>query len=284
VSFVPSWFTPFSLPDYPPAGYPRGNGAACLPGWVSDTVMDFDSLYSYLPVAQVAFTVWMLVDAYRRQAEAFWYWVILLVQPFGAWVYFFAVKIHDFRGLKGFSFQRRPSVGELRYRAEQTPTLTNHLALAQRLIEGHLHAEARPHLEKALALEPDHCQVLYSLAVCASKGGNAAAAVPLLERVLARDRCWSDYAAWRLLVEVRSELGDGAGALSACRDLARLAPTLQHRCLLAQHLLEGGLDDEADRLLQQALEDYHFAPGPARRRNRRWASEARRLQKQVYSR
>jgi hypothetical protein len=44
--------------------------------------------------ASYAFAVWMFVDAYRRGASQFWYPVIML--PFGAWIYFFAVKIDDF--------------------------------------------------------------------------------------------------------------------------------------------------------------------------------------------
>src|SRR3954447_24282 len=97
--------------------------------------------YPFLSAVQTAFMIWMLVDAYRRHAESFWFWVILFLPGLGAWVYFFAIKIHDFhRGeAGGFSlgalFQRPPSLEELRYRAEQMPTLVNHLTLAQRLIE-----------------------------------------------------------------------------------------------------------------------------------------------------
>ena len=43
-----------------------------------------------------AFSVWMLVDAFKRGAEHYWYLIIFF--PFGEWVYFFLVKIHDFEG------------------------------------------------------------------------------------------------------------------------------------------------------------------------------------------
>ena len=35
----------------------------------------------------------------------------------------------------------------------------------------------------------------------------------------------------------------------------------------------------ARELLERSLRDHEYAPGPIRRRNSRWASEARRLQK-----
>jgi tetratricopeptide (TPR) repeat protein len=158
--------------------------------------------------------------------------------------------------------------------------LANHLALAQRLIEQKDYAGALPHLEKAHPMEPEHSQVMYSLAVCYKELGQPDKGMPLLQRIISRDRTWSDYAAWRTLVETHEEKGNKESALKTCRDLVKLAPSLRHRCLLAEHLLTTGQGDEARQLLDQALLDHYYAPGPLRRRNRHWASEARRLQKQ----
>jgi hypothetical protein len=44
-----------------------------------------------------AFSLWMLIDAYRRNADQFWYVIILV--PLGEWAYFFLVKIRDYEGL-----------------------------------------------------------------------------------------------------------------------------------------------------------------------------------------
>ncbi len=239
-------------------------------------------LYPILSLAQAGMTIWMFVDAYRRQADSFWLWVILLVQPIGAWVYFFAVKLGDFRlPVGGNLFQRRPALDELRYRAEHVPTLSNSMALAERLIELEEFEEALPHLNSALKREPDHCQVLYLLALCYTELGQSDRATPLLEKINARDRCWSDYSAWRLLVEARDQLNDRPGALSACRELVRLSPTLRHKCLLAEHLFQEGMLHEARDLLERALEDYRYLPSNFRWRNRRWAGEARQMCKQL---
>jgi hypothetical protein len=241
--------------------------------------------WQLLYLAQAGFTIWMLIDAGRRHTEVYWFWIVLVAQPVGPWIYFFLVKWHDFHLFSGWpALQQRVSLDELRYQADHVPTLANHLALAERLLERKAYAEALPHLEAARALEPEHCQVLYGLAVCAKEQGQPAQALPLLEQILARDRRWSDYAAWRMLITVRSQTGDPSGALSKARDLARLSPTLQHQCLLAERLLDEKMPEEAETVLVQALETHRFAPTPSRRRNRRWASQARSLLKRVAAR
>ena len=245
--------------------------------------MEYVYSHPYLSLIQMAFTIWMLVDAYRRRAENFWYYVILLGQAVGALVYFFAVLLPELRRrARGQPwFQRRETIAELQYRVNETPTLANHLALARRLMEKGRHAEAEPHLTAALKREPDHATALHCLATCHLTAGRPAEAVPLLERVIARDARWSDYAAWHTLVEAKSAAGDSAGAVDRCRDLVRLAPTMHHHCLLAEQLVACDRPDEARGLLDKCLQDHAYAPAPARRRDRRWAGEAKRLQKQV---
>jgi hypothetical protein len=245
-----------------------------------ELVYEFLRVHPYLSLLQTAFTIWMLVDGYRRGADSFWFWVVLIFQPIGPWVYFFAVKFQDFRAPQSWTQWRSgPSLAELRYRAEHIPTLTNHLALAQRLIERQEYEEAVPHLEAAMKTEPDHGQVLYLLALCHTRQGHPSQALPLLERLLERDPRWSNYQGLHLLIEAREGCGDHAGALYGCRELVRLAPTLQHQCVLAERLFAQGQDQEAQDLLDRALRDHSFAPGPIRWRNRRWARQARRLQK-----
>ncbi len=245
--------------------------------------------YAVFAVLQGALTVWLLLDCRNRGQDQTWFWVILWFQPFGAWAYFVVVKLGDFRGRQAFQggswlaslFERRASLDELRYQAEHVPTLTNQFALAQRLMEQGAHEEAIPFLEAGLKTEPDHGQLLYSLALSRVRLGHADQAIPSLERLVARDPRWHNYDAWRLLIEARAARGDGPGALEGCRELRRLAPTLENHCLLGEHLLAQGRAEEARLLLERSLRDHDFAPGPIRRRNRPWASQARRLLKSI---
>jgi hypothetical protein len=242
--------------------------------------------YQAIWFLQLAFMVWMLVDAYRRQADYYWYLIIIFVPGVGAWVYFFLVKFPEFRGrLPDLPFLRhRPSLKELRYRANQTPTLTNRLALAERLIEEHEYAEAVPHLEAVLAQESGLAPALYSLAISRRGTGQPDQAVTLLEKIVARDGSWSNYAAWHMLIDVHAEMGNGAKAVTACQEMVRVAPTLRHQCLLAERLIAEGQNEEAARVLERSLEEYQFAPGFIRRRNTRWARQARQLQRQALAR
>jgi hypothetical protein len=245
-------------------------------------LFDLFAMHPYLSVLQTGFMVWMLIDAYRRPAEPFWYYVIFFVPVIGAWAYFFVVKGPDFKRFDtGNLFKRRVSLEELRYHAEHTPTLANHVALAQQLMKGHEYQEAAGYLEGALKREPDHATALHSLAVCHIEEGRYDQAVPLLERILVIDAHWSHYAAWHQLIEVKAAAGDLEGALTTARDLVKRAPSLQHHCLLAERLLDAGETEEAAQLLEQSLQDYAYAPPGVRRINRRWASQASRLQKQL---
>ncbi len=241
---------------------------------------------SPLFLVQAAFTVWMLVDANRRGVESQWFWMILIFQPFGAWAYFFTHKVKDFQG--GHSqrpgwltilFNRRPSLQELRYRAEQTPTVANRFELGERLVEVGECAEAAPHLEAMLAREPEHCEALFLLAQARRGLGQPELAMPLLEKLVAKQPNWRDYEAFRTLVTVCDDAGESVAALVHCRELARVAPRLEHRCLLAEHLMDTDARDEARRVVEQGLADYHFTSGPARRRDGRWVSRAKQLLK-----
>jgi hypothetical protein len=239
---------------------------------------------SPLFILQAALTIWMIVDASRRRVESYWYWLILALQPFGAWAYFFAYKVQDFRGGSGRLtglFQRPTSLDELQHRVDQAPTITNRLELAERLVDKGVFTEAVPHLEAILAREPDHARALFLLAQVRRGQGKPAESVPLLQKIVARHPGWEEYAAWYLLIDCCREAGDAAGAVDRCRELNKLAVSLEHTCLLAEHLLAAGDAAEAKAVVERALGEYRYATGFSRRRDRRWVGRARQLLKRA---
>jgi hypothetical protein len=243
----------------------------------------YEVLYFHpiVSVAGVVFMIWMAVDVYRRRSEQFWYWIIFFFPILGAGVYFFAVVAPQLRSGNFTWFQRKVSLEELRYRAEQTPTLANNLALGQGLIAKQAFAEAIPILEAAHKVEPEHGSVLYALAQCHTRQNQFDQAAAFLERIIKRDPRWSDYDAWRLLIETHLDAGHDEAALEKARDLVRVAPTLRHKCILGEILIDQSYKGEARNLLEQALEDHAYTPAPLRRHNRAWARQAGKLLRRI---
>jgi hypothetical protein len=235
-----------------------------------------------LSVLQMGFTIWMLVDAHRRGMEYYWFFLILIFQPFGAWAYFFLFKVKDFRDgheWLGNLLHRPPSLQELRHRFESQQTTASRLDLAQRLVELQEYAEAVPHLEAVLGREPEHCQALFALAECRRGLGHPEQAIEPLRKLIHRHSSWQDYRAWQELASVLKESGDAEGSVNTCRELARIAPSLQHKYLLAEQLVDTGATSEARKTLELALEDFRYLTGPSRRRDRRWVGRAKQLLK-----
>lgn len=229
---------------------------------------------------QLAFTIWMAVDAYHRRVDFFWYWIILLFQPIGPFIYFFAIKLPTLRiggSRSSMPRQRKLSLEELNYRVERAPTVANRLALAERLMDNGEHAQAIPYLEAILAIEPDYGIALHSLAECRLATGAADEAAGLLDRLIRKDYRWSNYRAWGTLITAHEARGQPAEALQTCREFEKRLPTLENKCLLAKHLVSNGNAEEAATLLDRALEDLHYATFRERLRNQRWAREARRI-------
>jgi hypothetical protein len=235
--------------------------------------------------AQMAFTIGMLVHAYRTGAEHLWFWVILFFQPFGAWAYFLVGFLRHFRMGQVASavptWQKKLSLEELRYRAERTPTVVNRMALAERLIEKGQHAEAIPLLEAVMAADDIYCQPKHDLAVCHLALDEPAKAIALLKELLKRDYRWSNYQAWRTLIDAHLAGHDPQEALKACRELTKMVPTLENKCRLAELLLDNDGQAEALDMLEHALEDHAYSPLGRRLQNWRWARLAQRLVKEA---
>ncbi len=262
-------------------GSPWLGGVPVIGMHVFDAFLGGEShLTQVVGLVQLACTVWMMVDAYHRGADMYWYWIIFLFQPVGPWVYLVAVKLRTLRRPRlrtARTGQRKLPLAHLQYLVQRAPTVANRLELAQRLMERGAHADAGPLLEAVLSVEPEYGTALHALAECRLATDRPDEAVAPLEKLLRRDPGWSDYRAWRTLLEVHRARGRPADALATCREYTRRSPTLENRCRLAEHLLENGNPKEAVQLLDDALSEYRFAPWNARWRNWRHARTAGQL-------
>lgn len=229
-----------------------------------------------LYLIQTAFTIWMMVDCFRRGGAAYWY--LIMWAPFGPLVYFLAVKIHDFdlrplRRLVGLD--RPPSTATLRYRLQETDSLANKLTLAQALVEAsEAPDEAAALFRDVLRRDPQDKRALHGLARAQLVQGERAGALETLDGLVARAPAFSDGEALRQRADLLWEEGRRDEAVGELERLVRQYGKLSFHVALAQRLIEAERAEQAKQLLDEALEGYRHAPRYIQRRDARARREA----------
>ncbi len=156
-----------------------------------DYLWYFVHVYPWLMVPWSLLTLWMFIEAHRRESESYWPWLVIFFQPLGVLLYFFfryLPSLNLFHRRNSFSnepfWQKKLSLEALRHRADRSPTVVNRLAYAQRLMAKGQHAEAIPQLEAALAMDENYCLAMHELALCHLAEQQPQRAVVLLQRLL----------------------------------------------------------------------------------------------------
>lgn len=231
-----------------------------------------------LGLLQLAFTVWMLVDAIKRGAP--WYWFLIILMPIGAVAYFFVVKIHDFTPAARRLLERPASLAALEHLAAQTPSIDNKIRLAQALHDRGKYERARDLFAEVLERAASDREALYGYGSCCLETGRRDAARDALERLVEAEFSFRDHRAVYDLGRIYWEDDRRDEAVELLQRAAR-GTLLEPRVRLARCLVEMGREDEARTLLADGLQEYRHSPGFVRRRDRYWASKARRLLRQI---
>jgi len=229
---------------------------------------------------QMAFTVWMLIDSVQRKAGSSWFWIIMIFQPVGAWVYFFTNKVYDLdhSPLKKF-FDRGPSLQQLRYNHKLNSCLHNKALLANELLNQAEYAEAMELYNESLKLDDEDNQALYGRGVCRLKSGFHKVAIQDLQQLVNVDKSYHDYNGWLFLAEAYWLDGQKSEAIKTLQKLIEINPRISHRTLLGNYLLQMERKTEAKDILSQALEDFDHAPVYIKKSYRKSAAEAKELLK-----
>lgn len=232
----------------------------------------------FLGLLQLAFSVWMLVDAIKRGAP--WYWFLVILMPIGAVAYFFAVKVQDFTPAAKRLLVRPASLASLEDLVEQTPSLDNKVRLAQALHDRRKFERARELFAEVLERAPGDKEALHGHALCCLETGRRDDARDALERLVEAEFSFRDNQAVYDLGRIYWE----DDRKDETVDLLRRAATgtlLEPRVRLVRYLLELDRKDEARTVLERAVLAYHRSPRFVRRRDRSWANRARRLLRQM---
>lgn len=263
----------------PPNPYPNDPYTYNAPSPVMDFIGEaFGLLY-------MIFWIWMLVDCLRKDPDRFiWFWVILIFQPIGAFIYFFIrwlpsnqFQLPEFA--KPFFHQRR--LNELETAALQIGNAYQFVRWGDALKEAGIHQKSLDAYLQALKKEPDNLQALW---------GAAQIEMQLKKYESAQSRC-------QKILDVDPEYKFGDVSLLHCKTICKLDSPEKSREYLVKHTrrwrqpeamfmlaeLEAEASDHqaARKTLQGMLLDINGSPRGIARKFVRWKSKARRLLKHL---
>lgn len=224
-----------------------------------------------------------IVHFIRRRPDMYWIFIILFLGPLGALVYIFIEVLPDV-GLLRRSFKvfpRRKRISVLETRVRDNPSAGNYEELGDLYMDDGRLQLARAAFDKAIATRADTLDPFYRRGVCALQLGDAAAALPDLERVVGTDADYDFHRAAGLLAHAYAQTGQKDKAEALFRQTT-IRSTLSETYLnFASMLASEGRKAEAREWAQKVLDKRPTMPDYLRRRERPWFRSAREMLKRL---
>ena len=224
-----------------------------------------------------------IVHFIRRRPDNYWFYVIIFLGPIGALVYLLVEAVPD-AGLARQSFKvfpRRKRIRQLEAIIQQNPSAGNYEELGDLYMDDGKLASAREAFDRAIAARSDTLDAFYRRGVCALQLGDAAAALPDLERVVAKEPNYDFYRAAGLLAHAYAQTGQKERAEALFRQVTAKSVASETYLNFADLLASEGHTDEAREWARKVLEKKPSMPGYLRRRERPWFRSANKLLKRL---
>lgn len=216
----------------------------------------------------------------RRRPDTYWIFIILFLGPLGALIYLLVEAAPDLSFLSQQSargFSRRKRIRELEALVRVNTAVGNFEELGDLYMdEGHL-PQARAAFDKAIAGGSTTIDPFYKRGACAVLMGDAAAAIPDLKRVVAKDPSWDFYRAEGLLAHAYALTGQKEKAEALFRDATKTSTMSETYLNFAELLASEGRAAEAREWARRLLDKAHGMPAYLRRRERPWFRKARKF-------
>jgi hypothetical protein len=224
-----------------------------------------------------------IIHFIRRRPDTWWLWVILFLGPVGALVYICAEAIPDAGLLRGTfqAFPRRQQIGRLEAAIRDNPSAANFEDLALLYMDDGKLAQAREAFDRAIGARSDTLDSFYRRGVCALLLGDETAALPDLERTVAKDPEYDFRRARGLLARAYALTGQTAKAEALFRDVTVTSTRSETYLHFAELLASEGRTAEAREWAQKVLAKKPNMPGYLRRRERPWFRAASALLKRL---
>jgi len=236
-------------------------------------------LSPYAVFFTLAFTIWMLVDAWKRRAAAHWY-VVIMVMPL---VYFVLVMLRDMRG----GMQRAslsPTNGSTNGSMFEGTAPPPDLNRADELEAKERYVEAEPIYRAVVAGDSANKRALHGLARCLAGLGKASDALPYFQQLLELDREYAGFGAALDYADALWAADQRSDAVELLEQLAKMTGRINHRLALGHYLAESGRTEHAIREVRSALEDATGPNAPFTEGHRRWVEMGREMLEELSSR
>jgi len=229
------------------------------------------------------FQVAAIVHFIRRRPDGWWLWVILFLGPVGAIVYLCAEAIPDAGLLRGTFqvFPRRKRIGQLEIAIRDNPSAANYEELGDLYLEDGKLAQAREAFDRAIGARSDTLDSFYRRGLCALLLGDAAGALPDLERTVAKEPDYDFRRAPGLLARAYALTEQAARAEALFRKVTELSTRSETYLHFAELLAAEGRVAEARAWAQKVLDKRPTMPAYLRRRERPWFRAANALLKRL---
>jgi hypothetical protein len=224
-----------------------------------------------------------IVHFIRRRPDTYWIFIILFLGPLGAIIYLAVEALPDI-GLLGQSFKvfpRRSRIRELERAIHDNPSAGNYEELGDLYMDDGRIAEARAAFDRAIAARADTLDPFYRRGVCALQLGDAAAALPDLERVVNKEADYDFQRAAGLLAHAYALTGQKEKAEQLFRKVTVTSTLSETYLNFAELLASENKNAEAREWAQKVLDKKPSMPGYLRRRERPWFRRAGEMLKRV---
>src|ERR1700691_884462 len=224
-----------------------------------------------------------MVPFTRRRRDTYWIFIILFLGPLGAIIYLAVEALPDL-GMLGQSFKvfpRRKRIHELEAAIRDNPSAGNYEELGGLYMDDGDLQLARAAFDKAITARADTLDPFYRRGVCAILLGDAAAALPDLERAVSKEPDYDFQRAAGLLAHAYAQTGQKEKAEALFRQVT-ITSTLSETYLhFAELLASEGRNAEAREWAQKVLDKKLSMPGYLQRRERPWFRRAKEMLKSL---
>lgn len=230
-----------------------------------------------------AFTLWMFIDAIRRQ-EYIWAAFIFFFPGISPILYFFLVYRNQPSATRGFELPgtyNRNRIKELQGHIHHLDKAHHHAELGDIYFHQGKLAEAEQSYRAAIERDGTDADFHAHLGQCLLRAGRPQEAAPLLEKIV-RENPRHDYGHTLMaFAETLTKLGRKDEALAAWKQVLEHHTYARARVQLAQLYLDRGEKELARKELTDLLADEAHSATFQRKKDKPWVHQAKTLLKQV---